>query len=598
MLRSSATAALPAREPRRMPLSVLIKWLWPRLRHYRWVALGTLVALGLQGFLEAYPMLIMYRAIKQVMKSGTPHGLLLSVVGWYGCALLAAGFSLIAAYAAARLGTGLGADLRENLHDHIQSLSSDFFEDRQTGDLLNRSMGDVTEIQHFITAPLTWVGDAIFSFSFAFYFLLRMDWQLAVMCLPVGLLLVAAMYGVAHWIRPLFRRYRETFSEIYNLFSENISGIREIQAFTRESVQSARYRGTNQELRSLEVRTSVIGQLLTTAFMVIFPLATVVVLYWGGRRVQSHQLGIESLFIFLYYAQMLVRPLRGLGGHYANLQRALVSTERVMEVLETKSRVQEAPGAVDLPAGRGEVCFDQVTFSYDGRQPALENITFRAAPGEMVALVGPSGAGKTTLIKLLLRYYDPQAGGIRLDDVDLRQATLRSLRSQMGVVFQDPFLFNGSLRDNIAFGRPEATEEEVVAAACSADLADFIGGLEDGYDTMVGERGVKLSGGQRSRLAIARAMLRNPRLLILDEATAAVDTETERRIQAALERLICGRTTLVIAHRLSTVIRADQILVLDRGKLVEQGTHPDLLAQGGLYANFYQLQFSAQQSGK
>jgi ABC-type multidrug transport system fused ATPase/permease subunit len=587
------------REPRHTPVTALIAWLKPRIGPYRWVALGVIVTLALQGFLEAYPVWLLRESINQITDPaqagiGIKKYLVLLVALWYGCAFTAAGCSLLASYLAARLGTGLGADLRQSLHDHIQKLSADFFEDRQSGDLLNRSAGDVAELQQYIVSPLTWIGDALFSFGFAFYFLLRINWQLTLMCAPVGVLLVAAMYIVARWIRPTFRRYREVSSDIFSLFSENVSGIREIQAFTREEARSDRYQGTNRELRRLEVRTKVLGELLTTSFSIIFPLVTVLVLWQGGVRVQSHHMQISDLVAFLMYAGMLVRPLRGLGGNYAGLQRALVSTERVMEVLETKPKVVESPTAVDLPPGKGGIIFERVGFSYNQRQKAVEDISFEIRPGELVALVGPSGAGKTTLIRLLLRYYDPQEGRILVDGLNLKEVTLNSLRGQMGVVFQDPFLFNGNLLDNIAFGRPEATEEEIVAAVRAADLAEYIDDLPDGYNTLVGERGVKLSGGQRSRLAIARAMLRNPRILILDEATAAVDTESERRIQQALDRLIVGRTCVVIAHRLSTVVRADQIIVLQQGKLVEKGKHEDLLAQGGVYAHLYEAQFAHQ----
>jgi subfamily B ATP-binding cassette protein MsbA len=313
--------------------------------------------------------------------------------------------------------------------------------------------------------------------------------------------------------------------------------------------------------------------------------------------VQTGKIKLEDLFAFFYYSQMLVRPLRGMAGNYAALQRALVSADRVMEVMTTTPRVEESADAISIPFSKGEVVGEGVTFSYDGRSPALDNVSFHVQPGQRIALVGPSGAGKTTLMKLLLRYYDPQQGRILIDGTDIREVTLESLRAHMGVVFQDPFLFNGTLADNIAFGRAEANAQEIAEAARAADLEEFIKDLPDGYDTLVGDRGVKLSGGQRSRLAIARAMLRNPRILIMDEATASVDTEAEKRIQDALDHLIADRTCFIIAHRLSTVIKADRILVLSQGKLVESGKHAELISKDGLYASLYKAQFAGQEGG-
>jgi len=590
-------AALFGGERQRVRLIGLMKWLWPRLRSYRWIALGALVALILQGLLQTYPI----ELLRQSLKALNPKALVLNyhqvlmIALWYICAVLAAGLNLLANYWSARFGTGMGADLRQQLHDHIQRLSLDFFEDRQSGDLLNRSMGDVSELKSYLVSPITWVGESLFTFLFAFYFLYRIDARLTLWCIPVGGLLVIAMYFVGRLIRPVFRRFREVSSDIFSQFSENVAGIREVQAFTRESSQSARYEGSNQQLRRLEVKTAVIGQLLDTAFMVIFPLAGVIVLWQGGLDVQTGKIKLEDLFAFFYYSQMLVRPLRGMAGNYAALQRALVSADRVMEVMTTTPRVEESADAISIPFSKGEVVGEGVSFSYDGRSPALDNVSFHVQPGQRIALVGPSGAGKTTLMKLLLRYYDPQQGRILIDGTDIREVTLESLRAHMGVVFQDPFLFNGTLADNIAFGRAEANAQEIAEAARAADLEEFIKDLPDGYDTLVGDRGVKLSGGQRSRLAIARAMLRNPRILIMDEATASVDTEAEKRIQDALDHLIADRTCFIIAHRLSTVIKADQILVLAQGKLVESGKHAELISKDGLYASLYKAQFAAQE---
>jgi ATP-binding cassette subfamily B protein/subfamily B ATP-binding cassette protein MsbA len=417
--------------------------------------------------------------------------------------------------------------------------------------------------------------------------------QLLLLTLIPMPLIVLAMRGFAVYVRPAFRTRQKELGELNAILQDNLSGIREIKTFTREELEEQRI-----GLRINNYKNSLLYALKMMATFQPFvnfssALGIIVVIYFGGRMTLSGQLPIEDLVAFFLYLEMFYQPVRLLSGAWEQIQEALAGAERASELLDEEPDVIDHPDAIEYPGrARGAIRLENISFSYRSDMPVLEEIDVEIPARSMVALAGPTGAGKTTLASLIPRFYDVCQGRITLDGYDIRDLTLQSLRGQISIVLQDVFLFHGTVRDNIVFGRPGATEAEIDEAARVANATEFIEQLPDGYDTLIGERGVKLSGGQKQRLAIARAVLKDAPILILDEATSSVDTETEQLIQQALERLMEGRTTLIIAHRLSTIRNADQILVLNQGRIIEQGTYEQLLAQQGFFHHLNANQFS------
>ncbi|HEY63871.1 MAG TPA: ABC transporter ATP-binding protein [Caldilineae bacterium] len=483
-------------------------------------------------------------------------------------------------------------DLRVRIYDHLQRLSLSFFERTSTGELMSRATNDVNALEHFVTHGVVLTAVDLLRLLGASAILLALDWRLALVALVPTPLIAAGLRWFNRYARPIYRRARDRLGDINAKLQDNLAGIRVIQSFGREDVELERFRSTSQRYYHERVRGIRAWSTFFPAMHFISAMGGIAVLGVGARMVVNGQLTLGTLIAFLSYILSFYEPLRRLTEIDNTFQQAIAAAERIFELLDETPEIQDAPDAIELDEVRGEVVFDDVHFRYGDGDEVLHDISFRMAPGEVVALVGPSGAGKTSIANLLCRFYDPDHGRILLDGHDLRKIKLRSLRRHIAVVLQDTFLFNTTVRENLLYGNPDATEEEMIAAAKAAYAHDFILQLPQGYDTEIGERGVKLSGGQRQRLALARAILANPRILILDEATSSVDAEAEYLIQKALDEVLKGRTALVIAHRLSTIRNADKIIALEGGRIREIGRHEDLLARGGLYSQLYQRQLA------
>jgi subfamily B ATP-binding cassette protein MsbA len=484
------------------------------------------------------------------------------------------------------------ADFRRHIFAHLQTLSLSFFARRRTGELLSRVMNDVTVIQSILTeTPIDSAKQSV-TFIGGIVFLLAMNWRLCVLILLVLplLVLVARLFGKR--LRNLSTRIQDQTASINTLVEEVLSGIRVVKSFVQTAREEQRFAGQIHAALTLTMRrASVLAVFVPVITLLTFASAAAVVWY-GGTQVIEGAVTPGDLLAFVLFAGILIGPFGSAARVFAQLKEAQGATQRVFEILDTQPEIRDAPTARALPPIIGHVRVERVSFAYDERQPVLGDISFEVNPGDMIAVVGPTGAGKTTLINLLHRFYDPTAGRILFDGQDLRDVRLDSLYSQIALVPQETILFGGTILDNIRYGRDTASDDEVFAASRAAYAHEFITALPDGYRTVVGEKGVNLSGGQRQRLALARAILKNPRVLLLDEATSALDSESERLVQEALEKLMKGRTTFVVAHRLTTIQRADRILVINKGRLVEEGTHAELMDRRGLYHYLYTLRLT------
>ncbi len=508
-----------------------------------------------------------------------------------GVVVVTAAFGYGRGYLLAYTGTRIVSDLRVRLYTHLQGLSLSFYDERRTGEIMSRVTADTTLVQTVITNNLLSLVQQVFTLAVVVVIVLVTDWRLALLALAVAPLLVVTGLLVGRRTRALSKQAQEQLAEASTVLEETLSATRVVKAFGREHYELGRYAGAVGRSFRITVSAARLRALFEAVMTTASFAAVAVVLWFGGHEVLAHRLTPGGLISFLFYLMLLIGPLQSLASLYNEFQQALGGAARIFELLDTRPAIVDAPGAYALPAVRGHLEVRGLSFAYgtdDCTGPVvLDEVDLTAAPGQVVALVGPSGAGKTTLVSLLPRFYDLTAGRITIDGHDITGVTQESLRAVMAIVPQEPSLFGGTVRENIAYGRARATGDEVEQAARAANAHEFIAALPDGYDAIVGERGVKLSGGQRQRIAIARAILKDPRLLILDEATSALDNHSEALVQEALERLMAGRTTIVIAHRLTTVERADKIVVLDRSRVVEEGTHADLLARGGLYQRLY-----------
>ncbi|GAB4317760.1 MAG: ABC transporter ATP-binding protein [Phototrophicales bacterium] len=489
------------------------------------------------------------------------------------------------------IGERILMDVRRNLYNHLQGMSLGFFVERRVGELVSRLSSDVTVLRTVLTNNITTLLSQTATLFGAISLMFILNWRLTLFILLMIPVIVVIGFVFGYYMRRISTQVQDELAGSTIVAEEVFQGIREVKSFVREPYEIARYndaiqRAFHAAVRLLRIR-SILGPVI--AFMAFGGLT--LILWFGGREVIAGRLSGGELIAFLIYGLTVAANFASLIGLYTSFQEALGATKRVFEILQTQPDITDKPDAIVLDKVSGRITFDHVTFSYDNKLEVLNDISLDIAAGEILALVGPSGAGKSTLFNLIPRFYDPTSGSIQVDGIDLRDVTQASLREQIAIVPQETLLFGGTIRENIRYGRLDATEEDIIEAAKIANAHEFIMGLPDGYDTIVGERGIKLSGGQRQRVAIARAVLKNPRILLLDEATSSLDNESEHLVQEALGRLMQGRTTVIIAHRLSTVRVAHRVAVLDRGKLVEIGTHDELLAHKGLYAHLYELQF-------
>jgi ATP-binding cassette subfamily B protein len=504
----------------------------------------------------------------------------------------------LSAYAEKYLTTSVGQwvmhDLRRVLYHHIQRLSLAYHDHKPSGELISTVTADIDSIQDFISQALLGILVNVLTLAGMLAVMFYLNWRFTLIALSVTPLLFAVVYTYTRRIKQASRALRKKEGEVISVVAEVLSSIRVVKAFAREDYEEARL--AQQSLENVEValKARSLKAKLAPVVQVIVAIGTCLVLWYGVNLVLTEQMTSGSLLVFLLYLGKMYKPMRDLSKMTDTLSKAAVGYERIHEVIETENDVRNLPGARKAPSLKGEIEFEHVYFGYDRRYPTLNDVNLRVEPGQLAALVGPTGAGKSTITGLIGRFYDPQKGIVKIDGEDVRSYKLKSLRRQMSFVLQETLLFRAPVWQNIAYGKPEATREEILRAAELANADEFIRNMPQQYDTMVGEKGMTLSGGQRQRIAIARAIIRNSPILILDEPTSGLDAASEELVFEALGRLMAGRTTIVIAHRLATIRRADVIFVIDHGTIVERGTHEKLLTEGGLYSRLYEIQFRRQ----
>ncbi len=568
--------------------SRLIVYLRPYLRE---LGAAFVLMLAATGFTLLIPYLLKV-AIDQYIGGQNAPGLLRMVVftgaAYLGLYLSSAGQT----YILARVGQRVLGNLRAQLFRHLNRLSLSYHDTHIVGVTVSRVMNDVAVINELLSQGwITFIGDAFILIGIV-VIMLSMDARLALLSFLVLPLMVLATYLFARRAQAAFRETRTSVARVVGNLAEDISGMRVIQAFAQEDATQERFREVNEANRDANINAMSLSFIYMPTIEFLSMLATAVVLWFGGQAVTGQEITLGVLVAFLSYVSRFFQPIQELSRLYTTMQSAMAGGEQVLKLLDTPLEVDDAPGAGDMPPIRGEIEFDRVSFRYRPETPeVLREVSFHILPGQRAALVGPTGAGKTTIANLVARFYEASAGAVRIDGVDVRSVKQQSLRRQVGIVPQDSFLFAGTIAENIRFGCPEATDARVEEAARMANAHEFITALPDGYATRVLENAANLSVGQRQLICIARAVLVNPRILILDEATANIDTVSEALIQQALGRLLEGRTAVIIAHRLSTIQNADVIFVVEGGRIVEQGSHEELLALGGVYRNLYEKQF-------
>lgn len=487
-------------------------------------------------------------------------------------------------------------DIRKAVFEKLQRLSLSFYDKNKTGTIMSYVTNDVNALQSAMVENVVEMVTESVILIVSIVMMIYLDWKLFLVTFSTFPIVLLFIDQFGKRIRKSGSRIQEVTADITSVLQETVSSARVIKSFVREDYEINRFDKENLNNFRANMKYAQLSATLTPTIEFVAAVGVTIILWYGGNSVINGSITAGSLVAFLTYAVNISNPIKRLSRVIGNIQKALAAAQRVFDVLDLPETIKNTPDAKALPPVKGKVRFDHVSFSYDPGEEVLSDVSFDVKPGEMVAFVGPSGAGKSTVASLLPRFYDVNDGSISIDGTDIRGVTLNSLREQVGIVPQETILFNGSVYDNILYGRLNATKEEVEAAAKAANAHNFIMELPDGYNTMLGDRGVNISGGQRQRISIARAILKNPQILILDEATSALDTESERVVQEALDRLMVGRTSFVIAHRLSTIKNADKIMVLEKGRLVEQGTHDELMQLDGLYAHLYKIQYRSKEA--
>jgi ATP-binding cassette subfamily B multidrug efflux pump len=561
------------------------------LGSYRRLMIGGFVCL----LLADAASLIQPQFTRMIVDRGIGSGNLALVIwlaaAMVGFAILRSIFAFLQGLSMVRTAQGVAYDMRNQLYAKVQALSFSYHDRAQTGQLMTRATSDVDLVQGFVSQGFLMVVSSVLTMAASLVFLFVTNWRLSLVMMVVVPVTFTLFGAVNSRVHPMFRLVQERLSQLNVVLQESLAGVRVVKAFAREPYEAQRYAEANRELYDMNIR---IGRIMAMLFPMIFTMSNLSSLsvYWvGGMQVIGGTLTLGEMLSFANYVMMAFWPLLGVTMYITMISQAGASAERILEVLDTQPEVVEKPDAKTLAVVHGRVVFENVSFRYLGSGDlVLDRVSFEAEPGQVIALLGATGSGKSTIINLIPRFYDVSGGQVTIDGVDVRDVTIESLRSQIGIVFQETTLFAGTIKENIAFGRSGASMDEIVAAAQAAEAHDFITEFPEGYETMVGERGVTLSGGQKQRVAIARALLLNPRILILDDSTSSVDLETEYRIQKALARLMQGRTSFVIAQRIATVLNADQILVLDKGRIVARGVHEQLMRDSAIYAEIYTSQ--------